>query len=238
MAVKNNDDEIKEITDAYNALMKNIENEATGSEDGRAYGGIVRAGKGKLVESIAKILVQLAWKRLNQNPNRLEIIGRRIKIPIKEGYIEKLEDGEVKEHIKNNLEDYHYPYKPDVLISIDDKIVLEIECKAYTENAMFKRILVDASLLKTLYPKIQFVLLQLESQLGGDFSELNKVTFGSTSTHTLLSYFDIDLHIISLLEGERLVDKPIHKPEFFKPLTRESLENAVEVIVGILREYA
>ena len=230
-------DEIKEIIDAYNALMKNIEIDATHSEEGRAYGGIVRAGKGKLVESIAKILVQLAWKRLNQNSDRLEIIGRRIKIPIKEEYIEKLEEGEVKEQIKKNIEDYYYPYKPDVLISIDDEIVLEIECKAYTENAMFKRILVDATLLKTIYPKMQFVLLQLESQLGGDFSELKKVTFGSTSTHTLLSYFDIDLHIITLLEGERLVDKPIHKSEFFKPLTKESLEKAVDIFAEILREY-
>ncbi len=102
---------------------------------------------------------------------------------------------------------------------------------------MFKRILVDATLLKTQFPKMRFILLQLESQLGGDFSELKDVTYGSTSTHTLLSYFDIDLHIITLLKGERKVDKPIHKTEFFKPLKRKSLEKAVDVMAEILKEY-
>jgi len=230
-------DEIQEIIDAYDKLVRNIDTKASGSQDGRAYGGIIRAGKGELVESIAKILLQIAWKRLKQNPNRLTIIGRRIKIPIKHEYIEGLKDDEVKKHIKQSIQDYFYPYKPDVLIEIDGKPVLEIECKSYTENAMFKRILFDATLLKTQFPKMQFVLLQLESQLGGDFSELKDVTYGSTSTHTLLSYFDIDLHIITLLEGERLVDKQIHKSKFFKTLKRESLENAITALTEVLKQY-
>lgn len=230
-------DEIQEIIDAYNKLVRNIDSKATDSSDGRAYGGIVRAGKGELVESIAKTLVRLAWRKLKQDPSKLEIIGKRIKIPIKQEYVENLEDDEVKNHIKLNIEDYYYPYKPDVLVAIDGKIVLEIECKSYTENAMLKRILVDSTLLKTQFPEMQFVLLQLESQLGGDFSELKDVNMGSPSSHTLLSYFDIELHILTLLEGERKVDKPIHKPEFFKPLKRESLEKAVNIIAGILEEY-
>ncbi len=230
-------DEIQEIIDAYNKLVRNIDSRARSSEGGRAYGGIVRAGKGELVESIAKVLVKLAWKNLGQDPNRLQIIGRRIKIPIREDYIERLDDEKVKNHIKEHIEDYFYSYKPDVLVSIDGNIVLEIECKAYTENAMFKRILVDATLLKTQFPKMQFVLLQLESQLGGDFSELKDATLGSTSTLTLLSYFDIEMHIITLLKGERKVDKPIHKSLFFKQLTRESLERAVKLIEAILEEY-
>lgn len=230
-------DEIQEIIDAYNTLVSGIEKRASTNQEGRAYGGIVRAGKGELVENIAKILIQLAWKKLKQSPNRLKIVGRQIKIPIKQEYINRLEDEEVKKHIKQNLQDYFYPYKPDILVEIDNKVVLEIECKAYTENAMFKRILVDATLLKTQFPKMQFILLQLESQLGGDFSELKDVTYGSTSTHTLLSYFDIDLHIITLLKGERKVDKPIHKKEFFKPLERENLEKAVDIMTEILKEY-
>jgi hypothetical protein len=113
---------------------------------------------------------------------------------------------------------------------------MAMECKAYTENAMLKRVLVDFTLLKSLYPTIKFILLQLESQLGGDYSLLNDITYGSPSTHTLLSFFDIDLHIITLLKGERKVDRPIHKPEFFKPLTRKSLEKAIKVICSIFRE--
>lgn len=230
-------DEIQEIIKDYNKIVRNVDTKATSTEGGRAYGGIIRAEKGGLVESIAKVLIQLAWKKLDQNLNRLKIRGKRIKIPIKKEYINGLKDEEVKKHIGQNIKDYFYPYKPDVLVEIDGNVVLEIECKSYTENAMFKRILVDATLLKTQFPKIQFILLQLESQLGGDFSELKDVVYGSTSTHTLLSYFDIDLNIITLLEGERLVDKPIHKGEFFKPLKRESLEKAVGVIAEILKQY-
>ena len=230
-------DEIEEIIEAYDKLVRNIDSKATESENGRAYGGIIRAGKGKLVESIAKTLVEISWKRLGQNPNRIQMIGRQIKIPINKEYIKKLEDEEVKEHINNNLENYYYPYKPDVMVSVDGKPVLEIECKAYTENAMLKRILVDVTLLKTVFNEIKFILLELESQLGGDFSELKDVNIGSPSTHTLLSYFEIDLNIITLLEGERKVDKPIHKAEFFKPLKKESLEKAINVISDILEEF-
>lgn len=230
-------DKVQEIIEVYNKLVRNIESSAISSQDGRAYGGILRAGKGNLVEGIGKQLIHIAWGRLGQNHNRLKIIGKRIEIPIKKEYLEKIKDEKIKEHIKQQLSDYSYSYKPDILLSIDDNYVLEMECKAYTENAMFKRILVDATLLQTLYPDMQFVLLQLESQLGGDFSELREVTFGSTSTHTLLSYFDINLHIITLLKGERKVDRPIHKPEFFKPLTRGSIETSIKVISKILGKH-
>ena len=132
-----------------------------------------------MVENIAKILVKLACNDLGKKGN-LKIIGTKILIPIQKDYITKIEDKEVKEHIEKNLENYFYPYKPDVLVSIDDKPVLEIECKSYTENAMLKRILVDCTLLKEKYPDMKFILLQLESQLGGDYSELKNNPLGSS----------------------------------------------------------
>ena len=46
---------------AYNKVVKGIDDEAAASQD-RAYGGIIRAGKGKLVESIATHLVEIAWE--------------------------------------------------------------------------------------------------------------------------------------------------------------------------------
>jgi len=225
---------LQEIIDAYNAIVKGIHEKATNSEY-RAYGGIIRAGKGKMLESITKVLVELAWKELDKKEDRLKIIGTRVLIPIQEDYIERVDNNELKEHIKKNLKKYMYPYKPDVLVMIDDKPVLEIECKTYTENAMLKRILVDCTLCKEKYPNIKFILLQLESQLGGDYCELKNNFLGSTSSHTLLSYFDIDLKIITLLNGERRVDKPIHRKEFFKPLTKENLKIAIYEIKEILR---
>ena len=52
-----------------------------------------------------------------------------------------------------------------------------------------------------------YYLVQLESQLGGDYSELNDITYGSPATHALLSHVDVELKIITLLKGERKVDK-------------------------------
>jgi len=43
-------DEIQEIIDEYNTVVLGIEKRATASREGRAYGGIVRAGK-RAVES-------------------------------------------------------------------------------------------------------------------------------------------------------------------------------------------
>lgn len=59
------DKELQEIINAYETLVKGIDKKATDNQD-RAYGGIVRAGKGKMLESIAKILVKLAWKDLGK----------------------------------------------------------------------------------------------------------------------------------------------------------------------------
>jgi len=43
------------------------------------------------------------------------------------------------------------------------------------------------------------------------------------------------LNIITLLEGERKVDKPIHKPEYYKSLGAESLLAALEVFKDLLK---
>jgi len=229
--------EIEGIIKAYNILVKGINKKAIDNQEGRAYGGIVRAGKGTMLENIAKTLVMLAWKDLGEDEKRLKIIGTRIKIPIKKEYIDGLEDEEIKNHILKNLKNYVYPYKSDVLISIDNKPIFEIECKAYTENAMMKRILVDCTLLTRIYPDMKFALLQLESQLGGDYSELKDKPLGSPSTHTLLSMFNIDLEIITLIKGERKVDKPIHKELYYKELTKESLIKAINKLKEILSEF-
>jgi len=235
-------DEIDEIIQAYDKLVLGIETTALHTEK-RAYGGIIRAGKGKLVESIASHLVSLAWQKLGGEGYRLRIPERqrRINIPIRKEYVESLTNEDVKNFIKKNIDDYYYAQGTDIRVLVEGKLVMIIECKSYTENAMMKRILIDFSLLKRVYPNIVCVLIQLESQLGGDFSDLKQlygeVTYGSKSTHTLLSHFEVDLMIITLLKGERKVQEPIHKKEFFKPLTKESLNNAIDRISELLKGY-
>ena len=83
---------------------------------------------------------------------------------------------------------YQYGAQVDVHVFVDQEFVLGIECKAYAENAMLKRIMVDFSMLKSLYPRLGCCLVQLESQLGGDYSKpLVRRHMGSPSSHTLMS---------------------------------------------------
>ena len=235
MEQKKQSKEVLSLINAYEFLVKGIDIKAKDNTDDRAYGGVIRAGKGLLVESMAKSLVEIAWKEMGGKQERLSLEKQTVKIPIKPEYVDKIKSPEIKEYIKKNISDFYYTLKTDVHVYIDRKFKIAIECKAYTENAMMKRILVDFTLFKQVYPDLSFVLLQLESQLGGDYSTNNGVKYGSPSMHTLLSYFDIDLNIITLLEGERKVDKPIHKPEYYKSLRAESLMTALEVFKKLLQ---
>ena len=103
---------------------------------------------------------------------------------------------------------------------------------------MIKRILVDFSLLKTIFPNISCYLFQLESQLGGDYCDLREITFGSKPTHTLMSYFpEVKLKIFTFLKGERKVDEPIHKQAYFKPLEKIQVEKAISLLATDLQKF-
>ena len=223
---------------AYNKLVKGIDDAAAMDQE-RAYGGIIRAGKGKLVENLAHHLVQIAWVDvLNQNHSRIEINKKKIPIGINEDYIARISDPEVRAHVASHKDKFFYRLSTDLHVYIDQNFVLPIECKAYTENAMLKRILFDAALMKKAVGINTYYLVQLESQLGGDYSELKDITYGSPATHVLLSHVDVDLKIITLLKGERKVDRPIHKPEFFKELKMSELIKAVNLFANDLKKYA
>ncbi|MBM3160840.1 MAG: restriction endonuclease [Bacteroidetes bacterium] len=231
-------DKIDEIILAYNLLVKGIESRANNDESDRAYGGIIRAGKGMLVENITKLILEIAWLKIGGNPNRISFEKQIKKLPIRKDYINELTNSDIRKFILENIDNYYYSIKTDVHCNIDGVLVVGAECKAYTENAMMKRILVDFTLMKQAWPNLNCFLIQLESQLGGDYSSISKtVKTGSPSTHTLFSYFDVDLKIVTLLEGERKVDKPIHKSDYYKELTRTSLESAIHQFEIALKKY-
>lgn len=229
---------VEKLLEAYDLLVKGIE--LTANEDKeRAFGGVIRSGKGQLVESLAYYAVRIAWNKLGQDASRISTNSKKIRIPLNKDYIQSISSPDVKKWINENIHSFYYGLSTDIHVFIDDKFIMGIECKAYTENAMLKRILVDFTLLKSIYPAISSVLFQLESQLGGDYSNISKnIIYGSTSSHTIMSYFDVDLIIMTLLEGERKVDKPIHNADYFKTLSKDSLENSINTFMDILRQYA
>jgi hypothetical protein len=231
---------LKDLIEKYDHNTEVMEHDAAKSvkEDGRAYGGFVRAAKGKLQEYISNELVHIAWNvELAKDSQRLAVNSDKIRIPIKPEYIQTIRNRAIKDYILSNIPRYYYGLSVDKHIFIDGRMILGIECKAYTENAMLKRILVDFHLLKTKVPNLLCYLFQLESQLGGDYSSEIKNPKGSYPTHTLMSYFSgLDLRVITLLPGERKVDQPINKAKHFKVLTIDRLEVAVESVIEGFRE--
>lgn len=229
---------LEDLVRHYDDVVKNLEDRAAAAVAAgqrKSAAGYIRSQKGKLQEDITDRLVHLAWFSLGQPAERLKIDSAKVPIPIRQGYIEGIEDAEVQQHIKENLADYTYKLSVDKHVYIDGEFVLAIECKSYAENAMLKRVLIDFDLLLTQYPELSCYLLQLESQLGGDYSQLRDVTYGSRTTHTLLSYFKVELKIVTLLGGERKVGKPIHK--HFKPLAKDQLRRCLELLIEDLKRF-
>lgn len=207
-------------------------------DEHRAYGGIIRATKGKLLEELCRELLVIAWSELGGATSDISFSDVTIHIPLKKEYLDRIQSPEVKKWIKNNYDDFVFRAQVDVHVMIRNKFVLGIECKAYTENAMLKRILVDFTLLKSKFPNLKCGLIQLESQLTGDYSEIDKnIIYGSHSSHTLMSYFDVNLNIMTLLKGERKVDQPIHKEEFFKPLEYKAVERTIAKMKELLADF-
>lgn len=188
-----------------------------------------------MVENIARELVTLAWDEVGGDRGDIQIEKGAVKVPIQKAYLEGMHDDRVKNHIETNIKDHVYTFRIDVPVYVRDKLVMAIECKLYTENAMLKRILFDGSLIKRSHPHADIVLFQLESQLGGDYSEIFKEWFcGSPRSHVLMSYFNYHLNIVTLLEGERKVNKPTHKLPFFKVMEKKSLEKALLFFKSVL----
>ena len=104
----NTDKKINSIIKAYEHLTKGIEKKALAGVDGRAYGGIIRAGKGEMVESIAAEIVKIAWEELRQKPDRLTIDRKKIKLPIKRAYVEKIKNPEVRQFILENIDKHRF----------------------------------------------------------------------------------------------------------------------------------
>lgn len=228
------------IANQYKSVVKGMDARARKVEESgeRSYGGFLRAKKGEVVERLAADMVLEGWKAIGGDPLDFDIDRAKIRVPVREDYVRALEDEEVRQHILDNVEDFYYDISVDRHVKIRGELAMVIECKAYAENAMFKRILYDFDLIAQHAPDhLVFVLFQLESQLGGDYSDLRKVTLGSSSTHTLLSHFDNKVEIMTLLRGERKVNRPIHKDEYYKPLEYEVVKRHIRRFAELLMPH-
>ena len=223
---------------SYNLLVGGIEEEALDDEE-RSYGGVIRAAKGKLVEEMSLHIVRLAWRECGGEPGGLSFGDvKTYRVPVQSVYVDQLPE-DVRAQVNARKNQYFYRAKVDRHVFVDGVFVIGIECKSYTENAMLKRILVDFRLLKSLHPGLVCCLFQLESMLGGDYSDPLAIhQIGSPGSHTLMSYFpEVELNIITLLEGERNIKQPIHQSDYFKELTSESLDLAIKRFSDFLMPF-
>jgi hypothetical protein len=224
--------QLKDLIETYDRNTKVMEYDAAKSvkEDGRAYGGFVRSAKGKLQEYISNELVHIAWNvELAKEPKRLSVNSDKIRIPIKPEYIQTIRNRAIKDYILSNIPRYYFGLSVDKHVFIDGKMIMGIECKAYAENAMIKRVLVDFHLLKTKMPNLLCYLFQLESQLGGEYSSEARHAKANPSATAMMSYFpNVDLKIVTMFPPVKQIDEC----RFPKELTIEKLEKALMFFVS------
>ena len=116
---------IQEIINTYNTVIGVMEETAHEQDTSgeRAYGGVVRATKGKLQEFITQRLIETAWiDELQQNKDRLEINSKKIAIPMKRTYLDTLPEN-IKEYISGHINNYIYKLSVDKNIFIDNKFI-------------------------------------------------------------------------------------------------------------------
>lgn len=182
----------------------------------RTRGGKVRGGKGSTVQWLAEAVIREAWERCGGHP--LELALRRGSFTV----------GGV------------YTAPADIEVWVRGECVCGVECKAYTDISMYKRVLVDFRLLKSVVPGVQAVLFQAESMLGGDYSSRAEVSGGSSPVVSVLNgYFpEADITVVTALPGERDSALPIHTAAGRKLLTPDRVDGCVEVFTKILKTRA
>ena len=74
--------------------------------------------------------------------------------------------------------------------------------------------------------------------LGGDYSIAVNHQNGSPSVKVLEHYFpNLDIEIVTILDGEPNIKREIHKKQFYKPLRPERLEHTLKYFEHTLKKY-
>ena len=201
--------------------------------------GKTRGAKGRLVEKLLEAIVSLAWHEIGGEVNRINIEKLRVTVPINANYVKNLIPESTRNYVVQNVDKYIFRLELDRVVEIDNRLVLAIECKAYTENTMLRRTLRDFELASIANPKLLFCLFQLENALGGDYGDPNKSEYlGSESTHTLMSHSPtVSLEIITLLDSNHHPTGLLHKPEHFKELPVENVTTCVSKFRTLLEFF-
>ena len=203
------ENKIKNLQIELNQIILNAEKkvDVIKKTTSRASGGIKRMAKGDLVEEIYSRIIKFC---LNEKKSNLKLINlKNLKFTKKElatGYEDKF-DG-------------------FILDNQDIKFVLEY--KAYSENTMLKRCLVDASIAQKFDKNINYCLCLLQSHL-----YQNERLIGYNA-HSLMDFFyqkfRVNVDILILVKEPRVVNEDIIKKKY--QINYELLKNTVNYFLN------
>ena len=223
---------IKNLQIELNQIILNAEKkvDVIKKTTSRASGGIKRMAKGDLVEEIYSRIIKFC---LNEKKSNLKLINKMGNLPknVKKVPILKVSQNYI--NLKNlkftNKElatGYEDKFDGFILDNQDIKFVLEY--KAYSENTMLKRCLVDASIAQIFDKNINYCLCLLQSHL-----YQNERLIGYNA-HSLMDFFyqkfRVNVDILILVKEPRVVNEDIIKKKY--QINYELLKNAVNYFLN------
>lgn len=197
-------------------------------------GGEVRGEKEKVPIALAKDIVPYAAKKAGLDLTKLRIVEKEYHyIPFYNAdYLIKL-DNALANYIVDNIEEYNIPIESDMAIYYENDFIISMELKAYTEISMLKRLAFEFRELRRCYPTVEFVILQLENALGGDFGSNNYQIVGSPSFHSIMAAAGVPVEVLTLLDGKRSSYKAIHHAGEAKALSQLKYDRAISKLAEL-----
>lgn len=207
---------IKELHIELNKIIQSADQNVNKikQETLRTSGGIKRMAKGNLVEEIYSKVIEFC---LNEKKSKLKLINKMGNLPKNTKKIPVLKVSKDYTNLKNlkfteNEMSKGYEDKFDGFIIENNKIKVVLEYKAYSENTMLKRCLVDATIAQTFDRNIKYCLCLLQSQL----TQNDKLI--GYNAHSLMNFFyekyNINVDILILVKEPRKVNEDIIKKKY------------------------
>ena len=226
------ENKIKNLQIELNQIILNAEKkvDVIKKTTSRASGGIKRMAKGDLVEEIYSRIIKFC---LNEKKSNLKLINKMGNLPknvkkvpilkVSQNYINLKNLKFTKKELVTGYED-----KFDGFILDNQDIKFVLEYKAYSENTMLKRCLVDASIAQIFDKNINYCLCLLQSHL-----YQNERLIGYNA-HSLMDFFyqkfRVNVDILILVKEPRVVNEDIIKKKY--QINYELLKNAVNYFLN------
>ena len=225
---------IKNLQNELNQIILSAENKVDliKKRTSRASGGIKRMAKGDLVEEIYSRIIKFC---LDEKKSKLKLINKMGNLPKNVNKVPILKVSQNYINLKNlKFTDKElatgYEDKFDGFIIDNQDIKFVLEYKAYSENTMLKRCLVDASIAQIFDKNINYCLCLLQSHL-----YQNERLIGYNA-HSLMDFFyqkfKVNVDILILVKEPRVVNEDIIKKKY--QIDYELLEDAVNYFLNNL----